>query len=367
MVLGLRGFPNVQGGIETHAENLYPLLADQGFDIEVIVRSSYMPLVVQEHPSGIKFKRLWSPRSRGLEAIVHTFLGILYAGWRRPDVLHIHSIGPALLSPFARLLGLRVVMTHHGQDYQREKWGAVARGVLRLGEYAGVRFANGRIAVSQAIADAVLDRYRSSCVVIRNGVKTPDIPRTTTTLKSLNLQPGAYVLMVGRLVPEKRHLDLIEAFRRAALPGWKLVLVGGADHPDAFTCRLEQVVKDTPDALAAGVRTGGALGELYANAGLFVLPSSHEGLPIVLLEAMSFGLSCLASDIPPNREVGLPDDSYFAVGDVAGLAAKLRERSSVIPTSAHREALRRSLQSRFDWRTKAEQTATVLRAAMRVE
>jgi glycosyltransferase involved in cell wall biosynthesis len=109
------------------------------------------------------------------------------------------------------------------------------------------------------------------------------------------------------------------------------------------------------------------LGELYANAGLFVLPSSHEGLPIVLLEAMSFGLSCLASDIPPNREVGLPDDSYFAVGDVAGLAGKLRERSSVIPTSAHREAVRRSLQSRFDWRNKAEQTATVLRAAMRVE
>jgi glycosyltransferase involved in cell wall biosynthesis len=135
-----------------------------------------------------------------------------------------------------------------------------------------------RIAVLQAIAD--LSRPVSiELVVIRNGVKTPDIPRTTTTLKSLNLQPGAYVLTVGRLVPEKRHLDLIEAFRRAALPGWKLVLVGGADHPDDFTCRLEQVVRDTPDTLAAGVRTGGALGELYANAGLFVLPSSHEGLP----------------------------------------------------------------------------------------
>jgi glycosyltransferase involved in cell wall biosynthesis len=366
MVLGLRGFPNVQGGIETHAENLYPLLADQGFDIEVIVRSRYMP-VVAEHRNGITFKRLWSPRSRGLEAIVHTFLGILYAGWRRPDVLHIHSIGPALLSPFARLLGLRVVMTHHGQDYRREKWGAVARVVLRLGEYAGVRFANGCIAVSQAIADAVEDRYRSSCNVIRNGINTPDIPRTTTTLNSLNLRPGAYVLTVGRLVPEKRHLDLIEAFRRAELPGWKLVLVGGADHPDDYTRRLEQVVKDTPDTVAAGIRTGEALRELYANAGLFVLPSSHEGLPIVLLEAMSFGLSCLASDIPPNREVGLPDDSYFPVGDVAGLAAKLTQRSTATPTRAQREALRLSLQSKFDWRSKAEQTAIVLRAAMRVE
>jgi glycosyltransferase involved in cell wall biosynthesis len=367
MVLGLRGFPNVQGGIETHAENLYPLLVDQGFDIEVIVRSAYVPPVVPKHRGAVKFTRLWSPRRRGLEAIVHTFLGVLYAGWRRPDVLHIHSIGPALFSPFARLLGLRVVMTHHGQDYQREKWGAFARTVLKLGESAGVRFANGRIAVSQAIADAVEKRYRSHCVVIRNGITTPDIARTTTTLTSLNLQSGAYVLLVARFVPEKRHRDLIEAFRRAALPGWKLVLVGGADHPDDFTRELEQLVKDTPNTLAAGVKTGEALRELYANAGLFVLPSSHEGLPIVLLEAMSFGLPCLASDIPPNREVGLPDDSYFPVGDVAALAAKLTELSTKAPTTAEREALRQSLQTRFDWRSKATQTATVLRAAMRVE
>ena len=128
MWLGLRGFPNVQGGVETHAENICPLLVELGCDVHVVTRSPYQPRDVGRTWKGVRFHPLWAPRSKRLEAILHTLLGVLYAGLvSRPDVLHIHAIGPAIMSPLARLLGLKVVVTHHGPDYDRQKWGPICQ------------------------------------------------------------------------------------------------------------------------------------------------------------------------------------------------------------------------------------------------
>lgn len=361
MVLGLRGFPDVQGGVETHAQHLCPILAELGCEVDVIVRSPYVPANKGAGWRGIRFIRVWAPKSKGLEAIVHTFLGVLVAAVRKPDVLHIQAIGPAVMTPLARLMGLKVVVTHHGPDYDRQKWGRFAKWVLRAGERLGMRWSSGRIVISQVIRNLVREKYCVDSTMIPNGVQLPALPDSKGALESFGLTPGRYVLLVSRLVPEKRHFDLLEAFAQARLPGWKLVFVGAADHPDTYQRSLIEACAASPDVVMTGFQSGLALCELYAHAGLFVLPSSHEGMPIALLEALSYGLPVLASYIPANVEVGLPEGQYFQLGDVAALAARL-ELLAVAPMAVpDRDARRRWVAERYDWRQIAEQTLAVYR------
>jgi len=365
MVLGLRGFPDVQGGVEKHAEHLYPLLAKSGCQVDVITRSPYMP---REHRSwrGITFHRLWAPRVTGIEALIHTILGVLYAAIKRPDVLHIHAIGPAIVTPLARFMRLRVVVTHHGPDYDREKWGNMARRLLQLGEEWGMRYANKRIVISKVINQLVKEKYSIDTVVIPNGVTFPVIPSSTSALEKFGLDKRRYVLLVSRFVQEKRHLDLINAFKEAHLKRWKLVLVGDADHPDEYSRKIKSISKQSPDIVMTGFQSGVSLSELYANAGIFVLPSSHEGLPIAMLEALSYGLPILASDIPANLEVGLPISDYFPLGDISCLARMLKKFAK----EGRREELNRDnnklISDNYNWDKIASRTLVVYQQAANV-
>lgn len=356
MWLGLRGFPNVQGGVETHAQHLCPQLAELGCDVTVIVRSSYQPAEVGPEWRKVHFHPIWAPRSKSLEAIVHSFLGVLYAAIKRPDILHIQAIGPALVTPLARMLGLRVVVTHHGPDYDRQKWGKLAKTALRLGEYCGMHFANSRIAISDVIRKLVRSHHERECALIPNGVELPDLHGGIETLKKFDLQPQRYVLLVSRFVPEKRHHDLIRAFADAKLSGWKLVLVGSADHPDEYTQSVLEAAEQIPNVVCTGFQSGMALKELYMHAGLFVLPSSHEGLPIALLEAMSYGLRVIASDIPANLEIDCGDIDYFPTGDIPMLASILKIRAEEKQAEEEHNRLRNFVQDRYRWRDVARRT-----------
>lgn len=358
MVLGLRGFPAVQGGVETHAEHLYPILVQLGCEVDVITRATYMPKNMKAW-QGVRFQRLWTPPWNGVEAFVHTFVGVLYAAVKRPDVLHVHAIGPAIWVPLARALGLKVVVTHHGPDYDREKWGAIAKYLLKTGERLGMQFANERIVISNVIRNLVNKKHHCDSVVIPNGVSLPEIPDSKKTLQEFHLESEKYVLLVSRLVPEKRHLELIEAFSQANLNGWKLVLVGAIDKSDAYCKRVMAAAEKSNTVILTDFQTGNALQELYANAGIFVLPSSHEGLPIALLEALSYGISTLASDIPANLEVGLATEQYFPLGDVSALADSLRNFQSGKIPRAKRENLRNWVNEKYNWNDVADKTLAV--------
>jgi glycosyltransferase involved in cell wall biosynthesis len=357
---GLRGFPGVQGGVETHAEQLCPRLHALGVDVTVLARRCYQLDNTGPVWRGVHFVGLWTPRRKELEAIVHTLLSVLYAGFvSRPDVLHIQAIGPAIWTPLARLLGLHVVVTHHGPDYERQKWGRLAQAVLRLGEASAARFASELIVISRGIQRSVALKYGRVGVLVPNGISPPQSVPDSSALAAFGLEPGRYVLLVSRLVPEKRHLDLIEAFRRAALPGWKLALVGAADHADDYSRRVVDAAGATPAVVMTGFQSGTALETLYAHAGLFVLPSSHEGLPIAMLEALSYGTPVVASDIPANLEVGLPRACHFPLGDVEALATLLRERAEVVETPVQRQARRDEAVQRFDWARNARATRAI--------
>jgi glycosyltransferase involved in cell wall biosynthesis len=361
MVLGIRGIPNVPGGIETHAEQLYPRLAALGCEVEILVRAPYVARDVRAF-GAVRLRRLWSTRWQGIETLVHSFIGVLYAGIARPEVLHVHAIGPALVAPIARLLGLKVVVTHHGSDYEREKWGRVARWVLRAGERTGMRQADARIVISQTIARLIRELYGLDSYLIPNGVVTSSPSRPSQHLHSLGLEPGKYFLHVGRMVREKRQLDLIAAYASKRLQ-WKLVLVGALDGSDY--ARQVADTAGTEGLVLTGIQSGEPLKQLYAHAGAFVLPSSHEGLPIALLEALSYGLPVVASDIPANVEIGLEQTSYYPLGDLRALADALSRLENAPPDP---EARRRRIDwtaARYNWDRIAEKTLEVYRLVLK--
>jgi glycosyltransferase involved in cell wall biosynthesis len=362
MALGFRGMPNVPGGVEVHASEVYPRLQALGAVVTVLGRNPYRPADAPDHWRGVRIRWMPAPRLQGVEALVHTFLGVLYAGVCRPDVLHIHAIGPSLWVPLAKLLGLKVLVTHHGQDYLREKWSAPIRSVLRLGERLGVTFADERIVISHEIREMVLARYGRASTLIPNGVG--DLKRVTGRglVDKYGLTPQRYVIQVSRLVPEKRQHDLIAAFNAAKLPGWKLVLVGGAQGSQRYADLLRAQYEGNDAILCTGFLSPPEVQELLSHAGIFALPSSHEGLPIALLEAMKMGIPVLASDIAANLEVGLDAASYVPLGDTKALAARLR--ALAVATPEEREAIAQKLQAscgRYDWDVIAKMTLQIMK------
>jgi glycosyltransferase involved in cell wall biosynthesis len=367
MVLGLRGVIDVQGGIETHARRLYPLLTRLGCDVEIVQRSAYYPRAHRPREwRRMTLSYLWSPRTPGIETAVHTLLGVLYAAVKRPDVLHLHAIGPGLLAPLARLFGLRVVVTHHCADYEREKWGPLAKAVLRTGERLGIGFAHSPIVVSPVLKEAMEKRYGIGTTLIPNGAPMATPRRTRHTLRRFDLRPGRYVLCVARLVPEKRQVDLIAAFQAARPAGFKLVLVGDFQQGDAYCQELGALAARDPTIVLTGYLSGAPLHELYTHAGLFVLPSAVEGHPIALLEAAAYEIPVLASAIPANLAIPLPRDHYFPVGDTRALARQLeRMTQGAPPSTAERRALHTTIRANYSWRKAAELTSAVYRYVAR--
>lgn len=362
-VVGTRGFPDVQGGVEMHCENLYPRLAKIGCDVTVFTRKPYVDTNIKNYDD-VKLVSIDCPKIKSLEAIAHTFKGIRSAKALLPDVLHVHAVGPSLLIPFARMQGMKVVMTNHGPDYKRKKWGFIARAALRLGEAFGSIFANEIICISQNIADDIAKKYHRKPHVIPNGVKIPEVIGSDEALKKYGLYSGKYILAVGRFVPEKGFGDLIDAFKAASLDGWKLVIAGAADHATKYSREFEDKAKNSKDVILTGFLSGKPLQELYSNSGFFVLPSYYEGLPIVLLEAMSYGLMCVASDIPANRAVSLPSGNYFPSGDITKLSEKLRQFSSKAFSRDEADAQVERLRKQYDWGDIAVHTLEVYKKVL---
>lgn len=327
VVTGTRGIPYIMGGVEKHCEELCPRLVAMGAEVTVIRRPAYANDSLSEW-RGVKIKDIPAPRKKAFEAIVHTWRAVRYAAREKADVLYMNAIGPALLTPFAKLLGLKVVFVHHGPDYDRDKWGRLAKAMLRLGERMGCRYADEVIVISEVIREHVRQRYGRvrNVHLIYNGVSKPDFCEEPEWLAQLGVEPGKYVMGMSRLVPEKRLHELIEAFKAAKLPeGTKLVIAGGSDFEDAYSRKLKAQAA-AAGVVMAGVLRGKKLHSLLTAASCFVLPSSHEGLPIALLEAMSYRLPVIVSDIPANLQVGLPSSCYFPLGDIAALTSALEKQ-----------------------------------------
>lgn len=326
VVIGTRGIPNILGGVETHCEELYPRLVALGHDVTILRRSCYINdnNHITEY-KGVKLIDVYAPRRKSFEAIIHTFLAVIVARRLNPDILHIHAIGPSIMTPLARLLGMKVVMTNHGPDYNRDKWGTLARSILKAGEWCGAKFCNHCIAISQEISDIMTRRGCRNVSIIYNGVNKPQPSPHTDYISSLGIIPGKYILAIGRFVKEKGFHDLVNAYKSLNIDGLQLVIAGDADHPDKYSESLKASAREA-GAILTGFIKGEQLNQVMSNALLFAMPSYHEGLPIALLEALSYDKDVVVSDIPANRLSCLDSGDFFETGNVDALARKLREK-----------------------------------------
>jgi len=364
-VLGLRGIPNVSGGVETHCEQLIPRLQKRRPDDQftIIGRRLYCPRDVSEF-DGVRIVALAHARGKYLEAISSALIGLLYARFRlHAEIIHIHAIGPALVTPLARMLGMKVLVTHHGADYNRTRWNSFAKAVLRVGEFCALRFADHIISVSPSAADQLKQRHRSRSSHISfipngsNHVTEDDAVdgADQAILSRYGLTPRDYLITVGRLVPEKGVETLIHAYRRVPRPS-KLVIVGGSSE-DRYADYLHR--ESDQRVLFTGALEPPDVRVLLANAALFVLASRHEGLAIAALEAAASGCPVLLSDIQANLDLGLPKASYFRSGDEDDLRAKLfaPHQTYCVPSTAF---LRN-----YDWDRISDETSAVYEALHR--
>lgn len=362
VVVGTRGIPNIQGGVETHCEELYPRLAALGCDVTIIRRSCYVTddNRITEY-KGVKLIDVYAPRRKSIEAFIHTTLALIKARRLKPDIVHIHAVGPSICTPLAKLLGMKVVSTNHGPDYERQKWGKLAKSIIFYGERFQARFSNHIIAISHVIVDILKNRHNriKNVSIIYNGVNTPVKSTSTDYISSLGLTPGKYVMALGRFVPEKRFDWLIEAFKKAQLKDLKLALVGDSDHNDAYSTQLKKMAHDTQNVVLTGFIKGEKLNQVLTNAALFVLPSTHEGLPISLLEAMSYNLDVLVSDIPANRLPELESDDFFSVDSITELTKNLSRKMNNLKHNRQYDL------NNYNWDNIAKQTLDVYKQVMK--
>lgn len=363
-VIGTRGVPNIPGGVEKHCEQLYPYIVDAGHKVAVSRRKHYVSDNLSEW-KGICLKDIYSPKRKSFEALVHSFLSVFEAKKWNADILHVHAVGPALVIPFAKLMGLKVVFTNHGPDYDRQKWGYLAKFMLKFGEWIGGKFADEVIVISKVIQRIMTDRCHRDSHLIYNGVKVSDRVSNHRYLDSLGVESGQYILAVARFVPEKGLHDLIAAFEEAKL-GCKLVISGDADHEDDYSRALKDVASKNNNIVMTGYITGNKLSAMFSNAGLFVLPSYHEGLPISLLEALSYGVTPLVSDIPANLEVDLGQEYYFHCKDVGNLKDKLVTMWQHRFSHPGEDYFIDLVKKKYDWTVIADQTIKVYEKALQV-
>ena len=318
-VLGTRGFPGVQGGVETHCQHLYPLMPQLHF--RVYRRKPYLTDQSQASYDNIDFIDWPSTRIQGLEAAWHTLRAALHCMRHRPALVHVHNMGPAVLALPVKLVGIPVVMTYHSVNYEHNKWGRVSRWLLRLSERLSLRYCDRVIFVNRLRMSLFDDDYPDKCVYLPNGVDLVEPTTETDFLDKHGIKPRHYVLAVGRISPEKGFEHLVKAVN-ASDSVECLVIAGQYDHNDSYLKKLKALdIKQK--MVLTGYAGGDDLNQLYSHARLFVLPSVNEGFPMVLLEAMAYGLPILCSDIPGTRQVDLPEQDYFTVRDVDSLCAAI--------------------------------------------
>jgi len=371
-MIGQKGIPATFGGIEYHVQELSRALTALGHDVRVYTRSWYSP-PGSVGPPGVRTIRVPTIHTKHLDAAVHSALCAAHAAVGDADVLHFHALGPNLFAPIPRILGKKIVTTIHRLDWAAEKWGGPARQVLKVGEILSARIPHAGIVVSKDLRDFFFRKYGRMMTFIPQGAFIPVLRPAKLIREKYGLCGKDYILFMGRLSPEKRVDWILRAMnslraREGGLKGVRLVIAGGTSATDSYVDGLKRIAASHPDIVFTGNVMGAEKEELLTNALLFVLPSSLEGLPIVLMEARNYGLGCLASDIPPHREVirNEEDGLLFRAESFPDLAEKLagllqdRPRIEQLGSRASKRMLENP-----SWRDVAARTVEIYRGVFR--
>ncbi|HUT22267.1 MAG TPA: glycosyltransferase family 4 protein [Candidatus Bipolaricaulota bacterium] len=358
--IGQKGLPAKYGGVENHVEKLAMGLAERGHDVFVYTRPWYTDKNLKEYKD-VSLISLPSLKTKHFDAISHTFLCTMHSLFKKYDVIHYHGIGPALMSFLPRIFLRRtkVVVTFHSIDSLHEKWGAVARFFLKLGERFAVTAPHETIAVSKSLQKYCHDKFNVEVVYIPNGASLPESFGDNIVKEKFNLRSKGYLLVAVRLIKVKRIDLLIEAFKDLKTEK-RLVIAGGSVFTDDYVNDLKKMAAGDRRIMFTGFQSGEALQQLFENALLFVHPSDSEGLPISVLESMSFGVPTVVSNIPAHLELmpeNLRSALVFEKGDAGDLKKKLSSLLANVNTLPNMgQQLKREVIDEFDWQKVIERT-----------
>lgn len=361
-MIGHKRIPSREGGIEIVVGELSKRMVNLGHKVVAYNRKS-------EHIAGKDFEsenfKIWNgveikwiptPNSSKLNAIVYSTLATIKALFSGFDVIHFHAEGPSALIILAKLFGKRCISTIHGLDWQRSKWGGFATSFLKLGEKIAAKYADEVIVLSKNVQQYFKDTYNRETVYIPNGISAPTIQAAELIKEKYNLEKNEYFLFLGRIVPEKCVHLLIEAYMQAGI-NKKLVIAGGASHTSDYMNEIQELAKGNENIIFTGFVQGKELEELYSNAYVYCLPSDLEGMPISLLEAMSYGNCCLTSDIPECTEVCNENACYFEKGNKDSLAQKLsylNDNTEIV--NSYKSKASHYILSKYNWDNVVEKT-----------
>lgn len=355
-VIGHKRIPSREGGIEIVVGELSSRMASRGNKVVVYNRKSehiagkgYNADNSLKQWKGVDIKWVPTPNSAKLNAIVYSALATARAVFRKYDIIHFHAEGPAAMVLLAKLFKKKTVVTVHGLDWQRSKWGGFATKFLKFGEKTAAKYADEIIVLSENVKNYFKSTYNRDTNYIPNGIERPDLASASIIGEKYFLKKDGYILYLGRVVPEKGIHYLIEAYNslNTSMP---LVIAGGASHTVEYENQIHETAKGNKNIIFTGFVQGAELAELYSNAYIYCLPSDLEGMPISLLEAMSYGNCCLTSNIDECTEVCVNNAVYFEKGNAADLRDKLDyliKNPQIV--SSYKEKARDYICNKYNW------------------
>lgn len=390
-MLGHKRIPSREGGVEIVVEELAVRMAKQGHKVTVYNRrGKHVSGIQEEQPNnektfihqGVCVKSIWTLPNKSLNAIVYSFLATLRAMCSDAEVIHFHAEGPCSMIPLAKLSGKRCVATIHGLDWQRAKWGGFATRFLLFGEKMAAKYADEVIVLSRGVQQYFADTYQRNTVLVPNGISRPEIREAEVITEKYGLKKDGYFLFLARLVPEKAVHTLIEAYEKSFV-NIPLVIAGGSSHSSEYEAQIREMAKNFNDEntsereeangrriVLTGFIQGRELEELFSNCALYVLPSEIEGMPLSLLEAMSYGCLCLTSDIKENTDVTGECGFSFKVTDVDALTGALNDMVSKIADLRSSEQyclkhIQGYVLNKYSWDDVVEKTLKIYRRVKR--
>lgn len=329
-MIGHKRIPSREGGVEIVVEELSTRMAKLGHEVTCYNRGGKHVMdkgqKVEEYKEykNVKLKKVLTIDKKGLAAMTSSFFGTIKILFSKAEIVHYHAEGPCAMIPIIKFFSRkRIIVTIHGLDWQRAKWGGFATKYIKFGEKMAVKYADEIIVLSKNVQKYFKDNYKRETVFIPNGVNKPEIIKADIIKEKYGLKKDEYILFLGRMVPEKGIHYLIDAFNKVKTDK-KLVIAGGASDTNDYYKELKESAKDHKNIIFTGFVQGKELEELYSNSYIYCLPSDLEGMPLSLLEAMSYGNCCLTSNIDECAEVLLDKGITFKKSNVNDLKKSLQ-------------------------------------------
>lgn len=361
-MLGHKRIPSREGGIEIVVEELSTRMVNLGYDVTCYNRSGHHISGKQfdtqslKEYKGIKLKNVLTINAKGLAAMTSSFFGAIAIAFSKCDVVYFHAEGPCAMLWIPKLFGKRCIATIHGLDHQRAKWGKFASSYIMLGEKCAVKYADEIIVLSNGVQQYFKDTYSRNTIFIPNGVNKPQIRQADLIQNKYGLKKDSYILYLGRIVPEKGLRYLIQAFKQVETDK-KLVIAGGSSDTDEFILELKSMAQADERIIFTGFVQGQTLEELYSNAYIYTLPSDLEGMPLSLLEAMSYGNCCVVSNISECTEVVQDKAVVFEKSSVLDLKDKLQNLCNDVGlTNAYKKNASEYICNKYNWNDVVKRT-----------